>query len=231
VDGHFRLPLRRTGAALVIPNGVDLREYSDSDASPRARLTLAMVGRLVPLKNHDTLVEAFRILVEDRERRDLALTIAGDGPLRVTLEAQVASMRFRDLVTFTGTLAKAEVIDLLRNTDIYVHCTYGEGMSNSILQAMASRLPIVASDVRGVSNLLRHGVDGLLVPVNDSVALADSLETLIASPEQRSRLGANARDRIERELSQERVVEAYGDLFRSLVEARGITAPAEQARR
>jgi L-malate glycosyltransferase len=217
VENGIRLPLRRSGSAIVIPNGIELKAFQISSGSPEGRVRLAMVSRLVPLKNHAALIEACRILHSERGHRGIELVIAGDGPLRAQLEDQGSAAGLDDVLTFTGLLGRAEVIDLLRSTDIYAHCTYGEGMSNSILQAMASSLPVVASNVRGVSNVLRHGVDGLLVPVDDPVALADTVEQLIENPELRASLAANARRRVEDELSQERVVASYRTLFYDLI--------------
>jgi glycosyltransferase involved in cell wall biosynthesis len=217
VEKRLRMLLRRSGAAEVIPNGIDLSEFRLPSPSSGGRLRLAMIGRLVPLKNHTALINAVRILCRKRGKSDLELVIAGDGPLRAELEAKAAAAGLDAVITFVGLLGRAEIIDLLQTTDIYVHCTYGEGMSNSILQAMAARLPVVASDVPGVSNVLRHQVDGVLVPVDDPAALAGALERLLDSGELRIQLGEAARMRIEAELSQQRVVESYLSLFRSLL--------------
>lgn len=214
VEARIKLPVQRRGRACVIPNGVDMTDYDHrAPAREPATLRIAMVSRLVPLKNHSALIDAVRILIFERKHNNLEVLLAGDGPTRAELEQRAVAAGLKGVVTFTGTLGKVEVIDLLRKVDIYAHCTFGEGMSNSILQAMASGLPIVASDVRGVSNMLRNGTDALLVPVDNAEALADALETLIRSPGLRSMLGGNARRRVEEELSQQRVVEEYRNLF------------------
>jgi glycosyltransferase involved in cell wall biosynthesis len=200
-------------SAHVIPNGVNLTDISPRKVRPDGPLRLAMVSRLVPLKDHSTLVEALRLLVIERRHVDLELYVAGDGPLRATLEALVAAAGLTHVVRFTGVLSKQEVLELLRSVDIYVHCTLGEGMSNSILQAMASSLPVVASDVRGVSNMIVAGKDGLLVPSGSASLLADALDELLRSPELRATLGANARRKVEERWSQQVVVARYGHIF------------------
>lgn len=203
--GHFR----RT---MVIPNGVALPDVVSSVQDSPGPLRLAMVSRLVPLKDHGTLIEAMRTLVADRGH-SLHLTIAGDGPTRGALEDRVERAGLDDVVAFVGTLSHEQVMSLLSRTDIYVHCTYGEGMSNSILQAMASCLPIVASDVMGVSNMVVDGEECLLVPVEDVEALVSAIEVLIESPDLRYSIGAKAHARVDAELSQARVGADYRALF------------------
>lgn len=207
----------RTGRAHVIPNGIDLREFDTGSAEASDRIRLSMVSRLVPIKDHATLIEAVRILVSDRKLDRIELTIAGEGPTLAALQAQVKAAGLSpDTVRLAGLLTRAEVAKLLRATDIYVHCTFGETMSNSILQAMASGLAVVASDVKGVANMVRDGEDGLLVPVEQPHLLADALERLIRSPATRRALGERARRRVYTELSQQRMVEQYRRLFARL---------------
>ena len=222
VEERFRRP-RRRGPALVIPNGVDTSEYEAKGPSESGRVRLAMVSRLVPIKDHATLIEAVRMLVQERGHADLELHIAGDGPMLAGLRERAAAADLEGVVVFRGLLTRRGVIELLREADIYVHCTFGETMSNSILQAMAAQLPVVASDVRGVSNMIRPGEDGILVPVAEAEPLADALETLIRSPEARREMGANARRRILAELSQERMVDDYTDLMARIGGSSGTT--------
>jgi glycosyltransferase involved in cell wall biosynthesis len=206
----------------VIPNGVRLQEYEAGvELSPHPP-KIAMVSRLVPIKDHVTLIEAVRVLVTERDHSDLKLYIGGNGPTAADLEVLVQRAGMGNAIVFTGPLNSDEVTQLLQTVDIYVHCTFGETMSNSILQAMAARLPVVASDVKGVANLIRHGIDGLLIPVTDAVALADAIEGLLESPARRRFLGSNARLRIESEFSQERVVARYTALFEELASARNL---------
>lgn len=215
-----RLRLRGGRAQVhVVPNGVDTDAFGARLPDADATLRLSMVSRLIAIKDHTTLIEAVRVLVRDRGHGRLLLRIAGDGPTREALEAQVRGAGISDAVRFDGLLSSSAVVDLLRRTDVYVHATFGETMSNSILQAMAAGLPIVASDVRGVNNMLRHGETALLVPPADAGALADALETMIGSPGERARLGTNARARVVAELSQRRMVERYRALLAGLADA------------
>jgi glycosyltransferase involved in cell wall biosynthesis len=222
VESRLKLPPGR-GRAHVIPNGVDTDAYGTRLTRAEGPIRLAMVSRLISIKDHTTLIEAVRILVFERNHRQLELHVAGDGPTRADLEERVRAAGLAGSVTFVGLLARPGVIALLQGADIYVHCTFGETMSNSILQAMASGLPVVASDVKGVSNLIRHGEDGLLVPVAQAVPLADAIEQLIRAPDTRRVLGANGRERIVADLSQRRMAENYYRLFARLAGPNGST--------
>lgn len=219
VQGRMRM---RGGSdrAHVIPNGVSMEDYEAAADLAHHPIRIAMVSRLVPIKDHITLIEAVRILVAERNHAELRVYVAGDGPTASDLRAHAQSAGMGDTIVFTGLLNSNEVVSLLKTVHIYVHCTFGETMSNSILQAMAAGLPVVASKVKGVANLIRHGTDGLLVPVTDAVSLADAVEGLIKSPESRRFLGSNARQRIEAEFSRQRVAARYGALFEKLAASR-----------
>lgn len=198
--------------AVVIPNGVDTHAFSAERTTRPEEVRLTMASRINAIKDHATLIDAIRLLRE-RGHQNLRLSLAGDGPLVPELQARVAAAGLQEVVTFEGLLDTGEVIALLRRSDIYVHCTYGETMSNSILQAMAAGLPIVASDVPGVSNLVRHEDEALLVPVKDASALADALERLLASTELREKLGSASRQRAVAEFSRDRMVDRYARLL------------------
>ena len=213
VESRFR---RATKNSSVINNGIDPSRFTPRRDNSSKALQLAMVSRIVPIKDHKTLIAALRILVHDRGLSDLHLTIVGDGPCLQGLKKLSADSNLEDHVTFTGALTKKAVDELLAVVHIYAHCTFGEGMSNSILEAMAASLPIVASDVKGVHNMLRDESDAILVPVAEPTLLADAIGRLVNSPELRSQLGSRARRRIELEFSQERMAERYAELFESL---------------
>jgi L-malate glycosyltransferase len=216
VEDRLVLPLRRRGLARVIPNGVEVEDRQPRVRRSATEVRLVMVSRVVPIKDHPTLIEAVRILAHERGYRGLRLFIAGEGPSLSALREFAATAGVESQVEFTGLLDRAAVHALLTSADIYVHCTFGETMSNSILEAMAGGLPVVASDVRGVSNLILDGVDGILVPVQDAAALATALEVLIRDPRRRHALGTAAHARIVRDLSRQRMVSDYSELFERL---------------
>lgn len=164
---------RRT---VVIHNAVDVASAAratPADGEP----VIVSVGRLKYPKDTETLLEAAR-----RVRGTWRLDVVGDGPERASLEAAAAGN-----VRFLG--ERHDVPSLLAAASIFVLSSRSEGFPISVLEAMAAGLPVVASDVGGVSEQVEHGVTGLLVPRGDAVALASALQGLIDDPELRRRMG------------------------------------------
>jgi len=219
IDRRLKMPFRRWRAsAHIVPNGIDAASSMPERVEPQIP-TIVMASRLVPIKDHVTLLEAIQILTQNRELT-ARFVIAGDGPTSDDLK-RIANERGIDgCVEFPGMLSKTEVNKLLRDSHVYVHCTFGETMSNSILQAMASGLPIVASEVKGVTNTLRHNEDAILVPVEHATRLADALQSLIHSMELREKLGTAAWQRAKSEFSRETMATRYFELFDNLAGSR-----------
>ena len=117
----------------------------------------------------------------------------------------------RDRVLFTG--IRRDVPEVLAAADVYVNSSRFEGMSNTILEAMAMEKPVVATPVGGNAELVRDGVTGCLVPAEDPVALAAAVEGLLADPVRRARLGAAGRAHVERRHSMEAMVARYVDVY------------------
>jgi sugar transferase (PEP-CTERM/EpsH1 system associated) len=202
----------------VIRNGVNLsRFHSVPNTSTRATFGLpagndvvvGAVGRLVDVKNHASLLEAIALL---RERgRRVALVIAGDGPLRPTLEGQIARLGLVGCVRLLGHRADVEAV--LGALDIFVQSSSSEGMSNTILEAMAAGLPVVATRVGGADEMVADGATGVLVASRNSLALADALEPLVSDPPLRCAMGRAARNRAEREFALEQMIERYQSFY------------------
>jgi len=197
----------------VIPNGLDTGFFAPEERPTVSGLTLGMASRLQENKDHATLLEA---LVKLRTRRsDLAvkLHIAGDGATRSDIEADIARLGLLDAVTMHGMLDAEELREMLRGLDIYVHATHGETMSNSIMQAMACGLPVVASDVAGVSNMVgdRHG---LLYAPGDADALATAIEHFADDRAHARASGAIAREIAVSEFDMARTAARYEALVR-----------------
>jgi glycosyltransferase involved in cell wall biosynthesis len=179
-----------------------------------------MVSRLVPIKDHPTLINAVQSLRSTVGPSRVHVDIAGEGPTLSGLRELVAKADLKQDITFRGKLSKSEIDVLLFESDIYVHCTEGEGMSNSILEAMAAGLPVIASNVKGVANLVRHGVDGLLVAPHDPIGLADAIIKLLKAPERRQTMGRLGRSRALREFSVDGMAHGYRAIWRSLLPSR-----------
>jgi glycosyltransferase involved in cell wall biosynthesis len=212
--------LHRPAKVTVIGNGLDIDYYSPAPKDSRGPVVrLGMVARLQPNKDHATLIDAFDHLCADRPTLDLRLEIAGDGSTRQMLEDDILRRGLQDRVTFHGTLGVEGVRDLLRSLDIYVHATFGETMSNSIMQAMAVGLPVVASAVSGVTNMVTPDV-GLLYPSGDSLSLRAKLGDLLDNPDEARRLGKAARAHAVRHYDAKLTARAYEELTYKLIRER-----------
>lgn len=184
-----------TGADVtVIPNPVNWPIPDSGPALPppprHQRLQLLAVGRLHRIKGFDRLVEAFALLAGRFPSWDL--TILGEGPERSRLEAQVQAVGLSERVFLPG--RAGNIGAWYQTTDLYVLSSRAEGLSNTLLEAMATGLPVVAVDCdTGPREIITHGVDGVLArPADDPQALARELAALMGDADARRRLGQQA---------------------------------------
>lgn len=152
-------------------------------AVERSDNLLLFVGRLTDQKNPLGLLAAFAQLA-DKIRTKTRLQFIGEGPLRSLLEAESRNLGLDQQVTVHG--RSDRVSELMRQATLLVLPSHWEGMPNVVLEAMANGLPVVASDVDGVKELITEGRNGWLVPAGDTVALTATLEEALESPELRS---------------------------------------------
>lgn len=203
--------------AAVIPNGIDTTLFSpDARAEAVAEdggraLRLGMCARLSSDKDIPTLLRAVARLAADPGRAPIELLIAGDGPLRAEHEALATALGIDAVVDFLGLLDERGLLHCLRSLDLYVHATRNETMSTSVMQALATGLPVVASDISGMDALVDDTV-GTRVPPADAEALAAAIGALLDDAERRLRLGSAARRRALERLSSARAWEAYSEL-------------------
>jgi sugar transferase (PEP-CTERM/EpsH1 system associated) len=208
----------------VIRNGVSLDRFStDRRAQARAALNvpddavvIGAVGRLVDVKDHAGLIDSMALL-RSRGRRVLAV-IAGDGPLRPALEERIQRQGVEGLVRLLG--HREDVESVFAAMDLFVQPSRSEGMSNTVLEAMASGLPVVATRVGGADEMIIDGVSGLLVAPADVPALAGALERVIADQALRAAMGTEGRNRAHAEFSLRQMVANYQALYCALVEGR-----------
>jgi sugar transferase (PEP-CTERM/EpsH1 system associated) len=223
--GHFR----------VIFNGVDIERFAPRpQMSARVRrdlgisadrLVIGSVGRLVPIKDHQTLLRGSELLLQ--AGRNIHVVLVGAGTEQARLQEYAASGALNGRVTFTG--ASESVPELLSAMDIFVLPSISEGMSNTILEAMASGLPILATRAGGNMELIEHGSGGLLFAPGDVQALRSHLEQLIDDSEMRRELGNAARGRVVAEFSLDRMIQNYRDLYLQLAAQRDIHRAHEAA--
>ena len=218
LDAGVRARTCRPCRATVIRNGIDLDV-------PRARpdggdpATIVSVARLRRPKDVMTLVRAVAML----ERGSVRALVVGDGPQRAPLAAEVARLGVGDSVRLLG--ERDDVAQLLARADLVVLSSTSEGMPMCVLEAMAAGLPVVASAVGGVPEIVRDGETGILVPPGEPAALAAAIGALIADPARRRRLGEAGRRRAEAEFDVASFRRAHVELYRSLLRARARPAP------
>ena len=204
----------------VIPNGVDtklfcpMHEMQDDCRRqfglPPSGFLIGMVARLDPIKNHLGMLRALVQLNEKGIEANLA--IAGDGLLRKELQQAVVDLHVSNQVYFLGDVGRTE--RLYNALDAFVINSHSEGMSNTILEAMACGIPVVATSVGENPGLVSDGMSGYLIPADDSDALASKLALLAQDPSLRSDMGRAGRLRIEGDFSIERMIREYEDLYR-----------------
>ena len=203
----------RSGKIKVIPNGIDLDLFSPRKKPWAGKQVIGMQSRLVPIKDHLTLLEAFSLVHKTDAGKNVLLKIAGDGEFRQVLVNKAAALGLGNAVEFTGIISENELPYFLGSLDIYVHASLGETMSTAIMQAMASGLPVIASNVMGISNMIEDGRNGILVPVKDAAALATAMESLMADEARRAVLSSAARQYAENKFFNKKMLDAYRQLF------------------
>ncbi|MGZ4256566.1 MAG: glycosyltransferase family 4 protein [Gaiellaceae bacterium] len=206
--------------SIVIYNGVDV------GAAIRARLhgdppTIVTVGRLKAPKDHATLLRALGRL----EAGSFRARLVGDGPDRPLVEEEIREQRLETAVALLG--ERDDVAEQLAEADVFALSSTSEGLPLSVIEAMAAGLPVVATAVGGVPELVVDGETGLLVPARDAKALAQALGRLVRDRELRERLGEAGRSRAEQLFDLPAFRRAHVALYRSLLAERGLPVPAE----
>jgi glycosyltransferase involved in cell wall biosynthesis len=203
---------------VVIHNGVVLtgETVPETRAGP---CRLVMVGRLQAPKDALTLVRALAEL----PRGAYEAVIVGDGPDRPALESEVRRLGLASVVRLTG--ERNDVAQLLAASDVFVLSSRSEGLPLSILEAMAAGLPVVATNVGGVVELVLEGETGFLVPPGDPQSLVGALERLLDDSALRRRLGAAGRIRVEEHFDLVSTRQAHLDLYSALLAAAGLPSP------
>lgn len=216
----------------VLPNGVPLPAACPSRAAsgaerralglPDGDPLIVTVATLRGGKGVDTLLAASsRVLAA---RPGMRLAVVGEGPLRSELEEQAARLGLEDSVSWLG--LRHDVPALLAAADVFVLASDHDALPTALLEAMATRTPVVASRVGGIPEIVRDGTTGLLVPPRDPGALAAALSRLAGDPSERQRLGAAGYQRVREGFSLEIWLERLRGVYRSVSEARPRERPA-----
>jgi sugar transferase (PEP-CTERM/EpsH1 system associated) len=210
-----------------IYNGVDPERFRPRQGArpalapagflPRDALVVGTIGRLAEVKDQLGLVRAFaRLLRERPEWRDrMRLVLVGDGPQRDSIESAIAEEGIASLVWLAGD--REDVPELLRMLDLFVLPSLGEGISNTVLEAMASGLPVIATRVGGNPELVEEGVTGTLVDEGDPLALAQAIAAYLADQRLLALHGAAGRARVAKCFQWDRCVETYLGVYDELL--------------
>jgi glycosyltransferase involved in cell wall biosynthesis len=191
----------------VIPNGIDLDRFAAPPRPDAGRI--AWVGRLAPPKRPDLAVRALALI--RGAGQEARLDIVGEGPLRADLEAQVAAEGLGGAVGLLG--FRNDVPELLSRSAVFVLVSGYEGCPLSVLEAMAAGVPVVATAVGGIPELVAHGETGLLVESGRPEALAAALDELLSDPARAEALGRAGRERVRERFSREQMLAATSSLY------------------
>jgi sugar transferase (PEP-CTERM/EpsH1 system associated) len=225
------------GCISQIYNGVDTERFRPAEGrrpipgSPfgdPADFVVGWIGRMDPVKDLPTLLQAF---ARARQRAGgharLRLALVGDGPARASVEQLVQQLGLRGQVWFAG--ERADIAELMQGLDCFTLPSLGEGISNTVLEAMASRLPIVATRVGGNGELIESGMTGLLVPAGDVEALTGALLAQFGDRPGARRQAKAARRVAEARFSLARMVSDYCGLYEVALARAGVPLPPAAA--
>lgn len=218
----FGIPESR---APVIGNGVDILTFRPRGDTQRARLReelgivasgiLLFVGRLSEEKGLDDLLHAWKKALPDLPD-SWKLVLIGDGPMRERLATFVVAEDLSSSVDFAGYQGNVET--WMAVADIFVLTSHREGLANTMLEAMATGLPVVSTRVSGTTELLEETGAGTLVDIGDMERFAEAISNLVADPEQRARMGRAARAVIKARYGIDSITERHESLYRDLID-------------
>ncbi len=195
----------------VIHNALALDTHHLKDEKPDGEIRIITVGRFVKQKDYATALKAFNNLLLKNGRIKLAYYIVGYGPLEKKIRKLVRRLEIDDKVKIF--LNPPDIHGILNSCDIFLSTSLFEGVSNSIMEAMAAGLPVVATNVGDNSYLVKDGFNGYLVPCRDIDKIVEKMELLSHSQTTRKDFGRNSLTLIKREFSNEKMLENYLKLF------------------
>ena len=208
----------------IIHNGIDIKKYNIERIDIRNKLKLGdnftaiMVASFTQVKGYDILLKSINILINNGF--SFIMMLVGDGPEYNSIELLSKNLNInKDYIRFLGN--RNDVFDLLNASDMFILPSRLEGLPISILEAMSQRLPVIATNVGGIPELVIDGETGILIPPNDPLALAEAMKRMISDPDMRRRMGEAGYQRVASEFSFERMTRQYEELYLSLLRERG----------
>jgi glycosyltransferase involved in cell wall biosynthesis len=196
----------------VIQNCVDVPPITSRSRRSHG-LVVGSVGRMVDAKDYSTLLRAFKLNCDIRE--DCRLVLVGDGPELDKLQQLARDLDIKSRVEFPGW--QSDIGSWLDKIDVFVLSSIREGLPVALLEAMAKGLPVVATSVGGIPEVLSDGEDGILVQPGTPDRLAEAIASLLDNENLRARLGKNAREKVVRSFSVKQICTRYEVLYRKLL--------------
>lgn len=200
----------------VVYNGRDLTSFSSAVPLDRSKIGINDVAPLViavstlkPAKDHHTLIRAVKKL------SGVHLLIAGEGPLRNSLERLSMDLKVRERIHFLG--HRDDVAQLIKTADVFVQSSHWEGFGLAVVEAMACGVPVIATNIPGVSEIVKDGFSGILVPPRDENALAASISSVLNSKLLADRMRVGGLERAK-EFSIDAMADRVSDVYRSILE-------------
>lgn len=214
----LRAKILKASASGVVRNGIEIKIFDSKEIwregrellkIPATATVVGTIGRLHEQKGYEYLIDAAKHLIEENE--SIYFLIVGEGELRANLERQVSSLRIRDSVIFAG--ARTDVPRMMTLFDLFVLPSLWEGLPLVLLEAMASKVPIVASAVDGVMEIIEHNQDGILIPPKNSQAIINGINILLNDKEFATNLTNNAYKKVTREFCSQKMVSELEDIY------------------
>jgi glycosyltransferase involved in cell wall biosynthesis len=201
---------------VVSPLGVDPEHFSARPERPSPEiLEILCIGRLTPAKGQHMLLDALERLGE--RGYSVRLRLVGSGPDEASLREHASACKFPESIVFEGAVNQDRIRTLYAAADLFCLPSFAEGVPVVLMEAMAMEIPCVTTHITGIPELIRDGVDGLLVPPGDVDALVDALARLLVDEDLRQRLGHSGRARVLECYDLRRNVERLAALFGTLM--------------
>jgi glycosyltransferase involved in cell wall biosynthesis len=209
----------------LLVNGIDTEAFKRNSSEmsfrekrqiPPSRTVIGFVGRLSKEKNIPLLLRVFKQLLD--EGFNVETVLAGEGPEKEKLLSLVRQLEIHPRVHFLG--FREDTREIYMNLDIFAQSSENEGMSNSILEAMAMELPVVATAVGGIPELIKHGQEGFLCQPGNEIGFCESLKLLASDPEKRKEMGRKGREKVLRHFSFQDRVRRLENFYERLVRSR-----------
>jgi glycosyltransferase involved in cell wall biosynthesis len=227
VSGEIKDELLQKGIAEgkvhVVHNGIDVDDFSNASERRTLRgrwrvsgqdVLAAIIGRLAPEKGHEVLFQAVKEAVG--KYPGLKCLVVGDGPLKSKLEGQAAELGLTGHIIFTG--IRKDMPDVYAACDILVNSSFIEGLPMTILEAMASKLSVIATSVGAVPQVIRDGQNGILLKPGDPAALCRAITDLARNADKRQELAARAYKDVCLNFSVQRMAEEYNRFYQGLLQ-------------